>query len=144
LKDLTTGNASVTGSGRACAPLISNQLTDADRRRAYYYSVLPNMMLSVHSDYVIYYLVTPLAPDRTRVESEWLFAPGPNTVGDEDDAVAFWDQVNRQDWDIIERSQQGIASRRYEPGPYSPRESISAAWDREYVRLIAESSTERP
>jgi Rieske 2Fe-2S family protein len=144
LMELTAGDASVTGSGRACAPLISEQLTDADRRRAYYYSVLPNMMLSVHPDYALCYLVTPLAVDRTRVDSEWLFAPGPNTVGDDSDAVTFWDQVNRQDWDIIERSQLGISSRRYEPGPYSPRESISAAWDREYLTRIGAFSSEDP
>ena len=83
-----------------------------------------------------FYLVTPLAADRTRIESEWLFASGTNTVGDPADAVAFWDEINRQDWDIIERSQQGITSARYVPGPYSPRESISAAWDREYLRLM--------
>ena len=58
-----------------------------------------------------------------------------------DDAVSFWDLVNRQDWDIVERSQLGIASRRYEPGPYSPRESISAAWDREYLRLMNDRMT---
>jgi hypothetical protein len=29
------------------------------------------------------------------------------------DAIAFWDVTNRQDWDIVARSQKGIASRRY-------------------------------
>ena len=52
------------------------------------------------------------------------------------DAIEFWDVTNRQDWDIVERSQLGIASRRYEPGPYSARESIPAAWDREYLRMM--------
>ena len=51
-----------------------------------------------------------------------------------EDAIEFWDVTNRQDWDIVERSQLGIASRRYAPGPYSPRESMPAAWDREYLR----------
>ena len=35
------------------------------------------------------------------------------------------------------QSQLGLSSRRYSPGPYSPRESIPAAWDREYLRLMA-------
>jgi hypothetical protein len=44
--------------------------------------------------------------------------------------------TNRQDWDIVHRSQLGISSRRYQTGPYSARESIPAAWDREYLRLM--------
>jgi Rieske 2Fe-2S family protein len=42
--------------------------------------------------------------------------------------------VNKQDWHVCELSQQGISSRAYDPGPYSSRESIPAAWDREYLR----------
>jgi len=30
----------------------------------------------------------------------------------------------------------GEISRRYAPGPYSPRESVPAAWDREYLRVM--------
>jgi Rieske 2Fe-2S family protein len=44
--------------------------------------------------------------------------------------------TNKQDWHVCELSQQGIASRAYEPGPYSVRESIPAAWDRYYLRFI--------
>src|SRR2546422_637861 len=29
-----------------------------------------------------------------------------------------------------------VASRAYRPGPYSPRESILAAWDREYLHAL--------
>ena len=134
---------SATTTGRSCAPLISANLGEHDRRRAYYYAVMPNLLLSIHPDYVNYYLLTPLAPDRTRIDSEWLFrTPGPGT-GDPgsggfhpSDAITFWDLVNQQDWRIIEQGQEGIGSRRYVPGPYSPRESISAAWDREYLRLM--------
>ena len=53
-----------------------------------------------------------------------------------DGAIEFWDTTNRQDWHISELSQKGIASRVYVPGPYSPRESISAAWDRAYLLAL--------
>ena len=53
-----------------------------------------------------------------------------------DDAVDFWDMVNKQDWHVCELSQQGISSRAYEPGPYSARESIPAAWDQYYLRVM--------
>jgi Rieske 2Fe-2S family protein len=140
---LAEPHESATMTGRACAPPISADLADHDRRRAYYYAVMPNLLLSIHPDYVNYYLLTPLAPDRTRIDSEWLFKRPGSGIGDRgsgvfnpSDAITFWELVNRQDWRIIEQSQQGIGSRRYVPGPYSPRESISAAWDREYLRLM--------
>lgn len=134
---IAASHESVTVTGRSCAPPISARLGEDDRRRAYYYSVMPNLLVSIHPDYVNYYLLTPVAPDRTRVESEWLFRrDGATAAFNPEDAVSFWHLVNQQDWNIIERSQQGIASRRYVPGPYSPRESISAAWDREYLRVM--------
>ena len=136
--EITPPNESATLSGRACGRLVSADLPADDRRRAYYYTLMPNMLLSIHPDYVNYYIVTPLAADRTRVESEWMFAPGnERSAGfNPEDAIAFWDVTNRQDWNIVEQSQLGIASRRYAPGPYSPRESMPAAWDREYLRMM--------
>lgn len=135
--EIAAANDSVTVSGRSCAPLLTDHLDAEDRRRAYYYSIMPNLLLSIHPDYVNYYLLTPVSVDRTIVESEWLFRmdAASETVNKED-AVAFWDLVNRQDWRIVEQSQSGISSSRYQPGPYSPSESLAAAWDREYLRLI--------
>jgi Rieske 2Fe-2S family protein len=136
--EITPPNESATLSGRACGRLVSPVLPDHDRRRAFYYTLMPNLMLSIHPDYLNYYLLTPVAADRTVVESEWLFHPesGRDAAFNPSDAIGFWDVTNRQDWDICERSQLGISSRRYEQGPYSPRESIPAAWDREYQLLM--------
>jgi Rieske 2Fe-2S family protein len=135
---ITEPNESATMSGRACGRLVSDDLPSDDRRRAFYYSLLPNLLLSIHPDYVNYYRVEPVAADRTTVVSEWLFHPdsAADAGFNPDDAIRFWDVTNRQDWDIVERSHLGIASRRYRPGPYSPRESIPAAWDREYLRIM--------
>ena len=136
--EIKAPNESATMSGRACGRLVSGEIPESDRHRAFYYSLMPNLRLSLHPDYVNYYLVHPVAPNRTRVESEWLFHR--DTVADPAnnarDAIDFWDLTNRQDWDIVARSQLGIASRRYTPGPYSLRESIPAAWDREYLRMM--------
>jgi phenylpropionate dioxygenase-like ring-hydroxylating dioxygenase large terminal subunit len=135
---LTEPNESATLSGRACGRTIADALPADDRRRAYYYTLMPNFMLSIHPDYVNYYLLSPIGATRTIVTSEWMFHP--ENAGSEsfnpDDAIGFWDVTNRQDWDIVERSQSGILSRRYSPGPYSPRESIPAAWDRAYLRMM--------
>ena len=133
-------NESATMSGRVCGRPVSGSLSEEDRHRGFYYTLMPNLLLSLHPDYVNYYMLTPVAVDRTLVESEWLFHP--DTLADPEnniaDGIEFWDLTNRQDWDIVAQSQLGISSRRYAPGPYSPRESVPAAWDREYLRMMAE------
>ena len=136
---ITPPNESVTMSGRACA-LPIGRLPEDERRRAYYYTIFPNLMLSIHPDYVVYYTLWPEEPGRTRIVCEWLFHPGAaSTAGfNPDDAVEFWDVTNRQDWHICELSFAGISSRSYIPGPYSPRESIPAAWDRAYLAAMGE------
>lgn len=131
---------SATMSGRACGRIVSPDLLRGEHKgRAFYYTLMPNMLLSLHPDYVNYYILHPVAADRTIVESEWMFHPETLTdvASNIQDAVEFWDVTNRQDWHIVEESQRGVSSRRYQPGPYSPRESMPAAWDREYLRLMA-------
>ncbi|NOT32677.1 MAG: aromatic ring-hydroxylating dioxygenase subunit alpha [Candidatus Eisenbacteria bacterium] len=136
--EIKAPNQSATMSGRVCGRSVSDAMPEADQHRAFYYSLMPNMLLSLHPDYVNYYLLHAVAVDRTVVESEWLFHP--DTIADPNnnmrDGVEFWDLTNRQDWDIVEQSQLGIGSRRYAPGPYSSRESIPAAWDLEYLRRM--------
>jgi Rieske 2Fe-2S family protein len=135
--EIKAPNESATLTGRACG-LPLGDLPDADRHRAFYYALFPTMMISLHPDYAVFYTVWPQAPLESRVVCEWLVhpdspaAPGYNIA----DAEEFWDRTNRQDWHICEQSQLGVSSRMYQPGPYSPRESIPAAWDREYLRVM--------
>jgi Rieske 2Fe-2S family protein len=138
--EIKAPHESATMSGRACA-LPLGELGEADRGRAYYYTVFPAMMLSLHPDYAVHYTVWPVAPAASRVVCRWMVHPGaPAAPGyNIRDAEEFWDRTNRQDWHICERSQLGVASRAYRPGPYSPRESIPAAWDREYLRAMGEA-----
>jgi Rieske 2Fe-2S family protein len=128
---------SLTMSGNACALAIGS-FGEHDFHLVFYYSIFPNMLLSLHPDYVMVHQLWPQSPERTLVFCDWLFNPEAFKRSDfePDDAVKFWDMVNRQDWHVCELSQQGIASRAYEPGPYSARESIPAAWDREYLRFM--------
>jgi Rieske 2Fe-2S family protein len=117
-----------------------------DLRRVYYYSIFPNMLLSLHQDYVMVHTLWPQSAHRTRIECEWLFhadaAAQPHF--DPDDGVQFWDLTNRQDWHMCELSQQGIMSRAYTPGPYSPRESLSVAFDREVLRALGRAAADDP
>jgi len=94
------------------------------RRRVIYIVLFPNVLLSLHPDYVMTHLLTPLGPDRTRVECGWAFAPDDLDRPDFDAAYAvdFWDITNRQDWAACESVQRGLASTGHTPGPLSPRE----------------------
>ena len=128
---------SLTMSGNACALPVGN-FGDEDFRFVFYYSIFPNMLLSLHPDYVMVHQLWPQSLERTLIFCDWFFNPEAFNRGDFDpeDAIQFWDMVNKQDWRVCELSQQGISSRAYEPGPYSARESIPAAWDREYLRFM--------
>ena len=128
---------SLTMSGNACALPVGN-FGDEDFRFVFYYSIFPNMLLSLHPDYVMVHQLQPLSPERTLIFCDWFFNPEAFQRSDFNpaDAVKFWDMVNKQDWHVCELSQRGISSRAYEPGPYSARESIPAAWDQFYLGLM--------
>lgn len=128
---------SLTMSGGTCALPIGD-ITGEDLNRVYYYSIFPNMLLSLHPDYVMVHHLWPQAPDMTYVTCQWLFASQPEECGEynPDDAFEFWDMTNRQDWRVCELSQLGVRSRAYNPAPYSGQESLLAAFDRELSRVL--------
>jgi Rieske 2Fe-2S family protein len=110
---------------RAPLPALSAE----QQRHVYYYAVLPNLLLSLHPDYVMTHLLWPKATDRTEVWCEWHFHPREfqHPGFDPADAIDFWDDTNREDWRVSELSQAGIGSRGYKPGYFSPREGL--LWD---------------
>jgi Rieske 2Fe-2S family protein len=93
-------------------------------REVHYYSLVPNLLLSLHPDYVMTHRLEPRGPERTFIECQWLFAPEAleRPGFDPRYAVEFWDTTNRQDWRAIESVQRGIASRGYLPGTLTPDE----------------------
>lgn len=107
-------------------------LDEAQRRQVFYYALLPNLLLNPHPDYVVTFLLSPIAPDRTDITCHWLMHPDEIARADFDpsDAVEFWDVTNRQDWQLSDLAQAGIASPGYRPGPYSNREELLMAFDR--------------
>src|SRR5437773_6085025 len=126
---------SLTMSGNACAAFVGKI---ENLQQVFYYSIFPNMLLSLHPEYVMVHQLWPHSPERTLIVCDWLFHPDAFNRSDfkPDDAIEFWNMTNTQDWHVCELSQQGIASRVYEPGPYSSRESIPAAWDRYYLSMM--------
>ncbi len=124
---------SLTMSGNACASFVGKI---ENLQQVFYYSIFPNMLLSLHPEYVMVHQLLPQSPERTLIICDWLFHPDAFEGKDfnPEDAIEFWDITNRQDWHMCELSQEGISSRAYKPGPYSARESIPAAWDHYYLQ----------
>ena len=126
---------SLTMSGNACASFVGKV---EKLQQVFYYSIFPNLLLSLHPEYVMVHQLWPQSPERTLIVCDWLFHPEAFKQNNfkPEDAIEFWDITNKQDWHVCELSQQGIASRAYQPGPYSSRESIPAAWDHYYLRIM--------
>jgi Rieske 2Fe-2S family protein len=108
------------------------ELSPDDRRRVYYYAILPNLLLSLHPDYMLTSTLWPRAADRTEIVCEWHFHPDEiaRPGFDPRGPVEFWELTNRQDWALSDLAQEGIGSRGYRPGPYSNREELLHALDR--------------
>jgi glycine betaine catabolism A len=102
-------------------------LDDEERARHKGELIYPNFMLSLSADHVTAFSVWPQGPARTVVECDFLFHPGEIEKADFDpnDAIEFWDLVNRQDWAICASVQAGMSSRAFEYGFYAPMEDAS-------------------
>ncbi len=96
-------------------------LTDKQAREVYYLGLFPNLLVSLHPDYVMTHRMEPLSPGRTRVECAWLFPPEATERADFDPAYAseFWDITNREDWRACESVQRGLSSRGQRQGPFA-------------------------
>jgi Rieske 2Fe-2S family protein len=59
----------------------------------------------------------PMAPDRTVIDCDWLYAPDLVASGaDLTRSVELFHRVNQQDFDACERCQPNMASRAYAAG----------------------------
>jgi glycine betaine catabolism A len=93
-------------------------------RSVIYVNIFPNILLSLHPDYVMTHRMIPAAAGRTTIECTWAFAPEAVSRPDFDPAYAvdFWDITNRQDWAACESVQRGLSSPHALPGPLNPTE----------------------
>jgi phenylpropionate dioxygenase-like ring-hydroxylating dioxygenase large terminal subunit len=107
-----------------------------------YVNLFPNVLISLHPDYVMTHRLLPLAADRTRIECTWAFAPEAlDRPGfDPGYAVDFWDITNRQDWAACESVQRGLSSPHARPGPLSPEEDAVY----QFVSMVARGYQGQP
>jgi Rieske 2Fe-2S family protein len=116
-------------------------------RTVIYVAIFPNVLLSLHPDYVMTHILRPVAADRTVIECSWAFAPEAIERPDFDLAYAvdFWDRTNRQDWAACESVQRGLASPFASAGPLAPDEDAVYSFVTTMARVyLGERVTERP
>lgn len=140
LMDILNNGQSVTRSGELCSLPLGGVLTARTSKKGYYYTILGNLLLNIHPDYLMFHCLYPQSAGKTRVESDWLFHPdsgnSPEDKVRQQEPVDIWKETNREDWELCELQQKGIRSRAYRSGYYSNRESLLAAFDKEYLRLM--------
>jgi glycine betaine catabolism A len=132
--ELRDGAETMSLDGHGSGARIAT-LGEKERRTVMYAAVLPNLLISLHPDYVMSHLLVPLDVDRTRITCSWAFSPeDAQPAGfDPSYAVDFWDLTNRQDWGACESVQRGLATPHYRPGPLAPEEDGVY----HFVRLMA-------
>ncbi|MGH2540929.1 MAG: SRPBCC family protein [Actinomycetota bacterium] len=105
-------------------------LDDRQRRTVLYVGLFPNLLLSLHPDYVMTHRIEPLGPARTKVECQWLFPPEATERPGFSPAYAseFWDITNREDWLACESVTRGLRSAGSRQGPF--------AWSEDEVHMF--------
>ena len=102
---------------------------DDEARRIYYYILWPNLIVSVHPDYVLTHQAWPDGPNRSTVHCDLYVEADKVDTLDVSGAVEFWDITNREDYHVVELQQQGTRSRSWTAGRYSNQEASVHAFD---------------
>src|SRR5579863_1332524 len=139
--DLRDGMATMSLDGRSYGVALRG-LDAAGLRTVIYVHIFPNVLVSLHPDYVMVHRLVPLAADRTRIECTWAFAPESleQPGFDPGYAIEFWDITNRQDWHACESVQRGLSSPHAVPGPLSPDEDAVY----QFVTMVARGYRGQP
>jgi len=122
--EFKAGARTLTLDGSARLPPFAD-LDESERATLYVPALLPpNLFLNVHPDYVNAHMMFPTGAESVRIIYDWLFEPRhlPLAEADLEHYVALWDITNRQDARNCEWQQQGLHSREFRHGVYTPQE----------------------
>jgi phenylpropionate dioxygenase-like ring-hydroxylating dioxygenase large terminal subunit len=128
----------VTGSedGKPLAPLLGN-LTTYDSGASDVYIGILNPML-IYCDHAVIYRFIPVDKDHSLQEIIWLVKEDAVEGRDYDRArlTWLWDVTTHADKHIIEKNQQGINSRYYQPGPFVEMEAYAKRFVDSYLSTL--------
>ena len=122
---LLRGHLTGSKDGRPLAPLMGS-IRDYDGGTTDF-QVGPVTFALAYCDHIMLYRFTPIAVDKTDCDITWLVRGSAQEGKDYDleKLTWLWDVTTIADQHIIERNQQGINSRFYQPGPYSEMEDFT-------------------
>ena len=115
--EIREGMETMSMDGRSSGVMLRG-LAGEQRRNVIYLNIFPNVLISLHPDYVMLHRLTPLAADNTRIECIWAFAPESfeREGFDPSYGINFWDLTNQQDWDACASVHRGLSSPHAVPG----------------------------
>ena len=134
---MVDGATSFTRTGRSELPPFPDLRPDDYRMYSGTFQ-FPNLMLNLHPDAAMTYLLLPRGPGHTTVVSEYLFRPETiaSTDFQPDPVVELWDLISKQDWTICERAQTGVSSRSYRSGVYPRKDRFLFEFNEQYRRAL--------
>ncbi len=138
------GGVSIRGNsfsltGRSNLPVLPHM--PVEETESYYgATVFPNMFIDVTGTGVIVSSMFPRGAGATTVVMEYLFAADTIALPDFDPAeiVEFSELVGRQDYDVAERVQRGVASRFFDHGVLAPQDFLIADFLATYRRHMTD------
>jgi Rieske 2Fe-2S family protein len=103
-----------------------------------YADVGPSSFFLAYPDHGMMYLFLPRSVQRTDMEVIWLVdAKAQEGVDYQIEELTWlWKVTSDADKKIIEENQQGVNSRYYRPGPYTPMEAQTQDFTEWYLRQI--------
>ena len=122
---VTVRGNSFSLTGRSSLPVLPH-MGDAEAESYYGATVFPNMFIDVTGTSVIVSSLWPRGAGETTVAMEYLFAPDTIEGVDFDphEIVEFSELVGKQDYDVCERVQRGVASRFFTHGVLAPQDHL--------------------
>ena len=99
--------------------------------------------LLIYADHAVLYRFMPRSVTTTDADLIWLVR-GDAREGSDYDLERMkwlWHVTTLADKDIIERNQQGVLSRFYQPGPYAPMETYTVSFIKWYLARMSQAAT---
>ena len=118
---LDRGGESQTMDGKVACQKLLGDLTQHDLGGLSFWTQ-PNSWHHFMSDHIVTISAMPIDAEHTQVRTKWLVHKDAVEGKDYDikRLSEVWRATNKQDSDLVERTQRGVNNGRYEPGPYSP------------------------
>ncbi len=105
------------------------ELTEEQRNHCIMFSIPPGLTVGIGSDYSSFLCIRPLSVEAVAVKKGLIFHGEEWQQADMDKAVELFQQTMEEDKEVLIRVQQGMHSKRYQPGPLAPKDMEGTIWD---------------